>query len=550
MDSSLGDWNCLPHDPLGFFCLQEGFDRKDLKRAYGKLIRRYKPETHPQEFQRIRQAYEQLESLNRYGVRQQLAQDQKSAWESLMRESAEPDPAAPTQREHQDQRPSERPTRRPKRSITELAMADPTDTFRRLKKSETRSPQDYFVLAVLSDLFEREQPHRFLRYLLVGLKEYPADPGLMQLVVEYMRGDVPTKVAPNVLLAAAKACRTASFYRITEPLWERLLREGSFETFQATLKQCESQLKLTDPRPRMVFYIRILRMAMWKAPDEWVDSVLQKLESDATDVDSSADSDLEFLSLVRGYQKEDRPRIGESTTRRRIDKMIQDYCLGDWQSAAATVTQVLDEIARDGHGMMAAFPIVKGADEHRLVMICMIIAADVGSQTGADFDDVDERKSNRQATAALNDLRESLNSVGGRIAWLERRYYWGAFVLLVLVPPFLLYGTLSTGNWAALSTFWVAGTLATYFLYLKPKVLTPKTETKTQRILLQSYENRWRSRLFRYIQSCGEHPGAAFSRLHAASERNGEGGWMGVVLSFVHSDPALTIFGRAQAFVA
>lgn len=538
MNEQLGDWDCLPHDPLGFFGLQRGFDRKDLKRAYGKLIRQYKPETHPQQFQRIRQAYEQLESLNRYGAEQQMAQTQRSAWESVLAAEKELVAGQPAE------------IKRPRRSVTELAIADPVDTFRRLKKREIRTPQDYFVMAVLADVLERDQPHRFLRYLLAGLKEHAGDPGLTQLVVEYMRGDVPTKIAPNVLLATAKACPTAAFYRITEPLWERLLRDEAFETFQQTLRQCESHLKRVDPRSKLVFYIRVMRIAIWKAPKKWVDEVLSKLESEAADVDASSEADLEFISLVHGYQAEDRQRIDDSTTRRRIDRMIQDYCTGDWQAAAATVTQVLDEVARDGHGMMAAFPIVRGADEHRLVMICMIIASDIASQTGADFDEVDERKSNRQASAALSDLRESLNSVGSRIAWLERRYYWGSFVLLVLVPPLMLVGVLASGNWGALTCLWGAGAAAVYFFLLKPKYLVPKTEEKTQHILLQSYETRWRSRLFRYIQSCGERPGAAFARLHAISEKNGESGWMGLVLSFVHSDPALTIFGRAQAFVA
>ncbi len=55
------DWSLLPHSPRDFFGLSENFDRRDLKRAYGKLIRQYKPEHAPEEFRRIRVAYEALE---------------------------------------------------------------------------------------------------------------------------------------------------------------------------------------------------------------------------------------------------------------------------------------------------------------------------------------------------------------------------------------------------------------------------------------------------------------------------------------------------------
>ncbi|MCG8649993.1 MAG: J domain-containing protein [Pirellulales bacterium] len=538
MTNSPCDWSRLPDDPLGFFGLKPGFDRKDLKRAYGRLIRQYRPETHPRQFQQIRQAYEQLESQNRYGVLQQTAQTQRSAWE-----------AAKASKTSERSPPPDRPAAQQRRSITDLAIDNPAQTFGRLKRSDSKTPQDFFVLAVLADLLEKGD-HRFLRHLLDGLAQHPRDPGLAQLIVEYMRGDVPTKLAPKILLATAKACRSAAFYRMTEPLWERLLREASFEVFHQTLQKCEQQLRQTDPKPRVIFYLRLLKLAIWKAPDHWIDDVLGKLNRNGADLDESSEADLEFISLVRGYQQEDQPRIGRSASRRRIDRMIQDYCLGDWYAAASTVTQVLDEVARDGHGMMAAFPIVKGVDEHRLVMICMMIAGDVASQTGADFEAVDEAKSTRQAISALNDLRDSLNPIGNRIAWLERRYLFGGFILLVLSPPFLFMGILPAGDWAALALMWVVGTTAAYFAALKPKVLAPKIEEKRQHILLQSYERSWRSRLFRYVQSCGEHPNQALGRLYEASERSDEGGWMGVVLSFVRSDPALLIFGRAQAFVA
>src|SRR5205807_3335279 len=61
------DWSLLPHAPVRFFGLNAGFDRRELKRSYNQLIRRFKPERFPQEFQRIRAAYEQLENAIRYG---------------------------------------------------------------------------------------------------------------------------------------------------------------------------------------------------------------------------------------------------------------------------------------------------------------------------------------------------------------------------------------------------------------------------------------------------------------------------------------------------
>ncbi len=60
-------WHLLPHQPIAFFGLKEPFDRKELKRAYNSLVRKFKPDKAPQEFQKIRAAYELLDSNLRYG---------------------------------------------------------------------------------------------------------------------------------------------------------------------------------------------------------------------------------------------------------------------------------------------------------------------------------------------------------------------------------------------------------------------------------------------------------------------------------------------------
>ena len=67
--SSEPDWSLLPHQPEAFFELQDDYDRKDLKRRYNRLLKQYKPEKFPEEFQRIRAAFEQLDNQLRYGRR-------------------------------------------------------------------------------------------------------------------------------------------------------------------------------------------------------------------------------------------------------------------------------------------------------------------------------------------------------------------------------------------------------------------------------------------------------------------------------------------------
>lgn len=70
------DW---PDDPFELLGLPRETDARSAKRAYTRLIRRYKPERHPEEFRRVRDAYEQvsewLEMLAFYGYKEETAAD-------------------------------------------------------------------------------------------------------------------------------------------------------------------------------------------------------------------------------------------------------------------------------------------------------------------------------------------------------------------------------------------------------------------------------------------------------------------------------------------
>ena len=162
-DDLQANWDCLPHNPLGFFGLTQDFERRDLKRAYGKFIRQFKPETHPEHFQQIRAAYEQLESANRYGTQQSLVQLQKDAWSSAT--AVESSSVAAT-----DQAPI--------RSRFDRAIESPKEAYQELSESNQRTAQDYFLLAVLSDLFDKGERTLFIKWIMRGLKEHPSDSGL------------------------------------------------------------------------------------------------------------------------------------------------------------------------------------------------------------------------------------------------------------------------------------------------------------------------------------------------------------------------------------
>jgi hypothetical protein len=60
------DFSRWPTNPFELFGVQRGVDERELRRAYTRLIRVYKPEQFPEHFRRIREAYEAARNFARY----------------------------------------------------------------------------------------------------------------------------------------------------------------------------------------------------------------------------------------------------------------------------------------------------------------------------------------------------------------------------------------------------------------------------------------------------------------------------------------------------
>ena len=93
----------------------------------------------------VLRAFEDLENQVRYGVKQKALAAQTEAWKATIERRAAPE--------------KEETTRTT--PITQQAITNPRETFKQLSKSTKKTPQDYFVLAVLSDLVTPKQADAF-----------------------------------------------------------------------------------------------------------------------------------------------------------------------------------------------------------------------------------------------------------------------------------------------------------------------------------------------------------------------------------------------------
>ena len=541
MEPNQVQWNRLPHDPVGFFGLSPQFERSDLKRSYGKMIRIYKPETHPQEFQRIREAYEELESRNRYGVQQQLSAKQIDAWSfnSSVSESKKP-----SRSESMGSVESSAPV-----SNKVLATQDPFGAYQKLSTAANKTPQDFYILAMLSDMVDRADPQRFLKWLLTGIKQFPDDPGLNRLLREYLASDVETEAAQSVLVTLSKIVPAEVFYQVTEPLWDRVARSVPFDTFAKVLAACESNFKQGAIVSRIVFYVHLLRVIRWRATDEWYEQKWMFIQQHGTEIPDHLEQDMEFLTLVRDYFRLDRSKVAEDSMRRQIDEMIRSYCEDPWNISTAKVAQVQDDIARNGNGVMDSFAATDIDADNRVLLLNAMIAFDVIEQTGLGFEEAPIQRLAKQSDLVIADLRNESGQIWNRLTWMRWRLFSIPYSLLVFVPIVMVFGWFSKEVMFMFTLGWlVLGTLA-HFAVVKQFFLDPRASKKTQDLVNRAYSDHWRPRLFRYVQSCHASPREAITMLQESAEHVGDSQLLNIILSYASGDLGLRSFHLAQQFV-
>jgi hypothetical protein len=88
-----------------------------------------------------------------------------------------------------------------------------------------------------------------------------------------------------------------------------------------------------------------------------------------------------------------------------------------------------------------------------------------------------------------------------------------------------------------------------HFAWLWPKHLEPRLDKAQGTRWWQLYEQHWRERIFRYIQSCSEPSAVALERVVSMGPVAQQDDWAGLVKRFATNDIGLLIFCQTQAFV-
>ncbi len=561
----MNDLSLLPGNPERFFGLEKGYDRRDLKRAYGKAIRIYKPESHPAEFGSVRDAYERLERVLRYGKQQQTLNDSADVWRgsSATRpaENVRP-PDASSLRGDQRQATSTQPAGAEPLPLRTLAVVDPVAAMRRFETMSRRTPPDFYLAAVLADANAGKPTARYLGYLLDGLAVYPSDPGLLNLATEFLRTEVPDLMLVKIVRFVAEKLRAPSFYMLTETLWLRLVEQLPFDEWEPLLKTCEREIRQTEPTTRTVFYLRLLRSAIWVAPPDWVDSVIGTIESESVGLHQAADAELEFLAQVRQVLRTQLTSRWANQVRDELLHAARLSCQSDTPTATAEVLKLLNQLARDGSRVRDAFPMSSAENDGAWVMIVYAVVEQYLAVLD-ETENTDAAQVSSQVQRLVGDLRSTLEPINQSFTSAKSKYRTLPLVIWMIGGtiggslPLIVFATAIFGgsgpSGAIVSVVGIAlllvGTFVSFVRWIYPKYFHDRMLKSQRESIHQAYSKHWRSRLFRYFSSTSEPIQAMLHRIDAMERRTGQAVLGNIVEHFVRQDAGLCVFAALQALL-
>jgi hypothetical protein len=508
-------WELLPHDPIGFFELADSFDRKTLKQRYTDLVRRYKPEKHPSEFQRIRAAFEALDARLRYGqqertdwaaVRYHWSADESTANPPEVRASLAD--VRPTSKQ-----PVHRETDQALSLVKRLESEEPSQLYDELERREFKSAYDYYALAVLADLGEPRGRPGFLQWILEGLTALPQEPALSALLYEMLRQNDFGDDNPNVLLATSRLFPSDQFYYFTESVWRRLIKRDSDERFAAALGHCEANLRDHRIGAKVTFYVRILRTALWRESDPWIDRSLAFLRENQDQIRGELEYEMELNLQLDRYRRLAHLFVDGSPQREKIDRCIREFCTVDEQEAAERLVRTQLELVADSHALLSAVPF-DGADYSAAYDALQWISHATNVQLGIDWAPPDF---NKLRDATMRFMRE-VDALDDPNAWqlvvsAKAVFDLGAICLLsiiVVVPAILILSVVV--EWlrfkvdtsvTILFLTMIGGVIAVVILYFA--VVRKKTTNRwfdrwKERIARRKYQRRWRYQALRFLQ--------------------------------------------------
>jgi hypothetical protein len=221
LPENLEDW---PRDPFALFGLAHTVTQQELRRKYTSLIREYKPEQRPEQFRRIREAYE---TLQRYA-----AWNEAAGTDAMGQNSTSPNDVSAAEPGTKESEPSETSTSTPRSTQEQCwrwALSGELErAYASLCALRDQQPQDasihlrlYWLLVAFPNLDTARSPHDWLASGLGSCSQYAR---LLEVYAEELADDPEEALSPR-FVALLENTRGALLLELLERRWRGLAKQ-------------------------------------------------------------------------------------------------------------------------------------------------------------------------------------------------------------------------------------------------------------------------------------------------------------------------------------
>lgn len=504
------DWSLLPQCPIEFFRLTPDFDRKTLKRAYNHWLRLYKPDKHPDQFQKLRAAYELLDSGLRYNPDARPFTDPSVMWATTPNETGVDDASITTGKHRvndsgkQSQPQQQQAPTLLQRLEAELASQPPRQVYLTLKKRAQGTPLEYYALAILSDAEYAPKELMFFKWILTGLKNHPRDSTLLRLLHSYLQSDqIPDQLVAKVLVAVSRVLNTDRFYYYTERLFDRLLDTVDWHQFQSVLDECGRNINDHLIRGRIVFLCHLLRRASWKAPIEAVETMLAELDRNAEFLSGMLEYEFEFNSRLVDYVRTRQTFIRRGPTCQMIDEALRMGCVEPGDAADAMVIACQTQISQYPECLFEEIPFLDNVDDINIT--CWIwICDEVQDRLETHEQPIDYDHAGSAVMKLLLQIDTQFPKSSLKFFTLLRllvaicSYALVFIISLMFLPIAFILPHSYVGLAAIIVLFVMIGLVITFHVKIKPRTTDRWMASYLHKLVSRNYRDWWRPMIARF----------------------------------------------------
>ncbi len=374
------NWSFLPHSPELFFGLPESYTGKDLKRAYTKLIKSYKPERNPEEFTKIRSAYEELQTRLSYGV------DQPRIPIEIEREPKRPIHDAPTTTQ-----PYPRPVPRESESASQqLAGGTGLEEIAyRLQTKPYKTVDEFIQLAFIKDSLSHEDNNVFFDVIIEGLQANPANQKLISCLFEYLKQPIDVKHIAEVLDRCHFVLELDKFFYTTETLWLKYFQVCEEKLFFEKFHTLSDFDGFESSSGSLVFLLRFLQKNLFKISEQRIGYYINILYDRFDELPGT--EDLALLSTLFEYRllSEDFLSNKANEIHLELDAAIKAFCELPIQESLNVFLSVAVKF-QDSQNIYAVFQRMDPAS-HAAASAFQILAKQMEFELGIESESLDEQ---------------------------------------------------------------------------------------------------------------------------------------------------------------